>query len=149
VTDTTTTGAGPGPAPDDVVLGRYRLVDRVSDAAGSTLWRGYDTRLARPVSVRFMPLDHPTMPRLRDASVLASRVTDRRVVPILDIVEDAGCGRLVIVTEWITGTPLGQLLTTRGGEPLPPRRARPRGTGRPRGRGSRPPAGAAARRRGW
>jgi hypothetical protein len=123
VTDTTTTGAGPGPAPDDVVLGRYRLVDRVSDAAGSTLWRGYDTRLARPVSVRFMPLDHPTMPRLRDASVLASRVTDRRVVPILDIVEDAGCGRLVIVTEWITGTPLGQLLTTRGGEPLPPREA--------------------------
>ena len=123
MTDTTTRGTGRAPAPDDLVLGRYRLVDRVADSADSTLWRGHDTRLARAVSVRFMPLAAAAMPSLRDAAIAASAVTDRRVVPILDIVEDEVCGHLVIVTAWVTGTPFGEFLTARAGEPLPPREA--------------------------
>ncbi len=109
--------------PDDVLLGRYRLVDRVADSSGTTLWRGYDQRLRRAVSVRFMPLDHAGAPALRDAAVRASLVTDRRAVPVLDIVEDTTSGHLVIVTEWLVGTTLGDYLRARRGEPLPAREA--------------------------
>ena len=119
MTDTTTRGTGTEPAPDDVVLGRYRLVDRMADSAGSTLWNAYDQRLRRAVSVRLTPLGTPLAVRLRDAATLASAVTDRRVVPILDIVEDKECGCLVVVSEWVTGTPLGESLSERKGEPLP------------------------------
>ena len=52
----TRTGATPL-APDLVVLGRYRLVDRVADNGGTSLWRGVDERLRRPGAVRFMAID--------------------------------------------------------------------------------------------
>jgi serine/threonine protein kinase len=123
VTDTTTSRAGSHPCPDDVVLDRYRLVDRAGEKSESTLWRGFDQRLARPVSIRLAPLDSPIAPRLREAAVAASRVTDRRAVPILDIVDDDESGQLVIVTEWLAGTFFGEYLAARHGEPLPPREA--------------------------
>jgi hypothetical protein len=118
MTATRTSGRGSSPAPDDVILGRYRLVDRMSDSAGTTLWNGYDQRLKRAVSVRLTPRGTPRAATLRDAATLASAVTDRRVVPILDVAEDPSCNRLVVVTEWVTGTPLGESLSARGGEPL-------------------------------
>lgn len=123
MTDTTTSRTGSGPCPDDVLLGRYRLVDRVGDTAGTTVWRGYDERLRRPVSLRLAPLDSPLAPTLRTAAVDASRVTDRRAVPVLDIVDDDTVGLLVVVSEWISGTAFGDYLAARGGGPLPPREA--------------------------
>ena len=59
--------AGGYPAPDVVVLGRYRLVDKVGDTAGTSLWRGQDDRLRRPVSVRFVPARRPKASELRRA----------------------------------------------------------------------------------
>ncbi len=123
MTDTATTRAGGAPCPDDVVLGRYRLVDRVGDTAGTTVWHATDERLARAVSLRFAPLDSPVAPLLRDAAVRASRVADRRAVAVLDIVEDADSGQLVVVSEWLRGTAFGDYLAARQGEPLPPREA--------------------------
>lgn len=121
--ETRTSGAGTAPAPDDVVLGRYRLVDKVGDTSGTALWRGFDQRLQRPVSVRFVALDDPVAARLRDAALLASHVTDSRAVHVLDTVADPESGRLVIVTEWLVGTSLAEHIARRGGEPLPPREA--------------------------
>ena len=118
-----TAGQGSPPAPDEVVLGRYRLVDKVGDTAGTALWRGHDERLSRPVSVRFVRLDDPLAPALRDAALHASHVTDRRVVHVLDAVEDPACDHLVIVTEWLVGTSLAEELVRRQGEPLPAREA--------------------------
>jgi hypothetical protein len=106
-----------------VVLGRFRLVDRVGDAGGTSLWHAVDQRLRRGVGVRLMPLDHPRVDDLRTAAVEASMVTDRRAVPVLDIADDPDCGQLVIVTEWLAATPFGQLLAARGGEPLAPEEA--------------------------
>lgn len=123
MTDTATTRTGGAPCPDDVVLGRYRLVDRVGDTAGTTVWHATDERLARAVSLRFVPLDSPTAPLLRDAAVRASRVSDRRAVAVLDIVEDADSDQLVVVSEWLRGTAFGDYLAARQGEPLPPREA--------------------------
>ena len=101
------------------MLGRFRLVDRVGDGGGTSLWRAVDQRLRRAVGVRLMPLDHPRADRLRAAAMEASLVTDRRAVPVLDIADDHETGQLVIVTEWLVATPLGQLIAARGGEPLP------------------------------
>ncbi|HET7901500.1 MAG TPA: hypothetical protein VFL59_09955 [Candidatus Nanopelagicales bacterium] len=123
MTDTATTRAGGAPCPDDVVLGRYRLVDRVGDTAGTTVWHAYDERLARAVSLRFAPLDSPVAPVLREAAIHASRVPDRRAVAVLDTVDDEASGQLVVVSEWLRGTAFGDYLAARQGEPLPPREA--------------------------
>ena len=119
----TRTREGRSPAPDDVVLGRYRLVDKLADTVGTALWRGYDERLRRAVSVRFTPLDHPLAEPLHEAALRASHVTDRRTVHVLDAVADPTSGRLVVVTEWVTGTSFAARLAARRGEPLPPREA--------------------------
>lgn len=123
MTDTTTSRTGAAPCPDDVVLGRYRLVDRVGDTAGTTVWHAYDERLARAVSLRFAPLDAPVAGLLREAAISASRVPDRRAVAVLDILDDPESGQLVVVSEWLKGTAFGDYLAARGGEPLPPREA--------------------------
>jgi serine/threonine protein kinase len=123
VTDTSTARAGSNPCPDDVLLGRYRLVDRVGDTAGTTVWRSYDERLRRPVGLRLVARDSEVAAKLRTAAVDASRVTDRRAVPVLDICDDEEHDRLVVVTEWISGTAFGDYLGARRGEPLPPRDA--------------------------
>lgn len=116
--------AGPTPlAPDLVVLGRYRLVDRVADSGGTSLWRGVDDRLRRPVAVRFMGLDDALADDLKRAAAQASHVTDRRAVAVLDIDADLVTEKLVIVTEWLAGTALGDLIASRGGEPMPARQA--------------------------
>jgi len=60
---------------------------------------------------------------LRDAALRASRVTDRRAVPLLDIIEDSATGQLVIVTAWLVGTPFGDYLASRRGGRLSPREA--------------------------
>jgi hypothetical protein len=116
-----TTGSGRSPAPDLVVLGRYRLVDKVGDSAGTALWRGQDDRLRRPVSVRFARLDDPHADALRKAALQASHVTDRRAVHVLDAVADTETGCQVIVTEWLAGTSYAEQLANR--EPRSPHEA--------------------------
>ena len=113
-----TTGPGGSPVPDLVVLGRYRLVDKVGDTAGTARWRGQDDRLRRPVSVRFARLDDPRTDALRKAALRASHVSDRRAVHVLDAVADTETGCLVIVTEWLAGTSYAEKLRAR--EPITP-----------------------------
>jgi hypothetical protein len=118
-----TTGPGGSPAPDLVVLGRYRLVDKVGDSVGTALWRGQDDRLRRPVSVRFTRLDAPLADALLGAALRASHVTDRRAVHVLDAVADTETDCLVIVTEWLAGTSYAEQLAARRGEPKAPQEA--------------------------
>ena len=112
-----------GPGPDVLLLGRYRLVDKVTDDGATSFWRGVDERLRRPIGVRLMRADHDLADGLRAAARQASQVADRRAVHVLDVADDADHGLLVVVTEWLTATGLGDLLTARGGEPLPARDA--------------------------
>lgn len=115
-------GAAEALHPDLVVLGRYRLVDRVADTGGTSLWRGVDDRLRRPVAVRFMGLDADISDELRRSAASASHVTDRRAVAVLDIDQDLVTERLVVVTEWLNGNALGDLLVTHP-DPMPAREA--------------------------
>ena len=111
---------GAMPAPDTRLLDRYRLVDRVGDGAGSSVWHATDERLKRPVSVRLLPLTDHRAEELRDRAQAAARVFDRRAVPILDVVEDRSSGFLVIISEWVDAATLSEFLIARGDLAMPP-----------------------------
>ena len=108
------------PAPDTLVLDRYRLVDKVGDGAGSSVWRAFDERLKRAVGVRLLPLEDPRSGELRELAQAAARVFDRRAVPILDVVDDRARGLLVIISEWVDAATLSEFLTARGDLTMPP-----------------------------
>ena len=111
---------GAMPAPDTRLLDRYRLVDRVSDAAGSSVWRAFDERLKRPVSVRLLPLDDSRSRELRERAQVAAQVFDRRAIPIFDVIDDRTSGHLVIISEWVDSATLSEFLLARGDLTMPP-----------------------------
>ena len=112
--------SGAMPSPDTRLLDRYRLVDRVGDGAGSSVWHATDERLKRPVSVRLLPLSDDRAKELRERAQAAARVFDRRAVPILDVVEDRSSGLLIIISEWVDAATLSEFLIARGDLAMPP-----------------------------
>lgn len=92
-------------------IGRYVLEDLVAEHGGTALWRAIDPALQRPVGARLIPLDDPRIDDLRSAAQRAARVHDRRVVRVLDVVEEDGY--LAVISEWVTGQPWSDLLTDR------------------------------------
>ncbi len=91
-------------------IGRFRLEDQILGSHGQRLWRAYDERLNRMVALRLVDPADPLHDDLRAAACAAARVVDRRVVRVLDVLDYDG--NLVIVTEWVDGIPLEELLTT-------------------------------------
>jgi hypothetical protein len=104
--------------PGTRLAGRYRLEDRVSDTAGSTLWKAIDETLARPVAVLTFAPGFPRVFHVVTAARAASRMTDSRLAQVFDV-EDAG-DRAYVVLEWVGGESLDDLLTS---GPLEPGRA--------------------------
>jgi serine/threonine protein kinase len=101
--------------PGTRLAGRYRLDDRVSEAGGSTFWKATDEILARPVAVLTFA---PGFPRVHDvvtAARAASRLTDPRLTQVFDA-DDSG-ERAYVVSEWVTGETLEDLLTEGPMEP--------------------------------
>jgi len=104
--------------PGTRLAGRYRLDDRVSEAGGSTFWKATDEILARPVAVLTFA---PGFPRVHDvvtAARAASRLTDPRLTQVFDA-DDSG-ERAYVVSEWVTGETLEDLLAE---GPMEPSRA--------------------------
>src|SRR5260370_33371759 len=99
------------------LAGRYRLEDRVSDTAGTTLWKAIDETLARPVGVLTFAPGFPRVYHVVTAARAASRMTDSRLAQAFDV-EDAG-DRAYAVPEWVSGEPLGALLAAGAPEPAP------------------------------
>lgn len=101
--------------PGTRLAGRYRLDDRVSEAGGSTFWKATDEILARPVAVLTFA---PGFPRVHDvvtAARAASRLTDPRLTQVFDA-DDSG-EQAYVVSEWVTGETLEDLLGTGPMEP--------------------------------
>ncbi|RFU43631.1 hypothetical protein DZF91_00180, partial [Actinomadura logoneensis] len=100
------------------LAGRYRLEERIKDSGGSSLWKAIDEILARAVAVRTF---EPGFPRVREvvtAARAASRLTDPRLTQVFDA-DDSG-ERAYVVSEWVVGETLEQMLAK---APLEPGRA--------------------------
>lgn len=104
--------------PGTRLAGRYRLEERISDSGGSSLWKAIDEILARAVAVRTFEPGFPRVSEVVTSARAASRLTDPRLTQVFDA-DDTGESAYV-VSEWVVGEPLEQML---GKAPLEPGRA--------------------------
>ena len=104
--------------PGSVLADRYVAEDLLAQDGESESWRARDRVLSRSVVIQIMPSSSQYAAELLSAAKLASRVTDTRVLQVLDAVDD---GELTyVVREWATGDSLDVVLHQ---GPLPARRA--------------------------
>ncbi|MGW5471094.1 serine/threonine protein kinase [Streptomyces chartreusis] len=104
----------------ELVAGRYRLVDVVHRETNRVGYYGEDVETERACLLTQIGLpDDPGPDDARRATSRILRTSERigllrpgRVATVLDAVEESGS--LWIVTEWIDGTPLGELLAQQG-----------------------------------
>lgn len=104
----------------ELVAGRYRLVDVVHRETNRVSYYGEDIETAHPCLLTQVGLpDDPCPDDRRRATSRILRTSERmgllrpgRVATVLDAVEESGS--LWFVTEWIDGTPLGELLAQQG-----------------------------------
>lgn len=103
----------------DVLAGRYRLIDLLSESGGGRFWRAHDRVLERFVALHVIAQDDPRAHELIEAARTSARVLDPRILRVLDAEEEDG--RCFVVNEWGTGISLDILVTHDG--PLTPRNA--------------------------
>lgn len=102
----------------DVLAGRYRLVDLLSESGGGRFWRAHDKVLERHVALHVIAADDPRADLLQDAARRSATVLDPRILRVLDV-ERRG-EHCYVVNEWGSGTSLDIMLASNG--PLSPRR---------------------------
>lgn len=105
--------------PGDVLAGRYRLIDLLTESGGGRFWRAHDDVLERYVALHVIPEDDRRAPLLLAAARESATVLDARILRVLDA--EMADGKCFVVNEWGTGTSL-DILVTHGG-PLGPRRS--------------------------
>jgi len=105
--------------PGDVLAGRYRLVDLLTESGGGRFWRAHDRVLERHVALHVIAEDDPRAPGLLEAARRSATLLDRRILRVLDA--DTDNGLVFVVNEWGSGTSLDILVASTG--PLLPRRA--------------------------
>ena len=105
--------------PGDVLAGRYRLADLLSESGDGRFWKADDAVLGRPVAIHVLAADDPRAPHLMDAARASASVGEARLLRVLDaeVTDEIA----YVVNEWGMGTSLDNLLAASG--PLPPRRA--------------------------
>ena len=91
---------------------RYHLDVLAGEAAGSQVWQATDPVLGRQVGVRLLPSSDERAEDLREAACLAARVSDRRLIHVLDVVDVRFHDEphIAVVTEWIPGHSLAERL---------------------------------------
>ncbi|MFI5955854.1 serine/threonine-protein kinase [Cryptosporangium sp. NPDC051539] len=109
-----------------MIAGRYQIEDVVGTGAMGTVWRGYDTRLRRPVAVKEVHLpeaatdDQRTLLTRRAMAEArhAARVSHPNIVAVHDVVADRGMPCLVM--RLVEGRSLSQIVREEG--PMSPAR---------------------------
>jgi hypothetical protein len=96
--------AGPGYRFGD----RYRLEDRIGAGRGWSAWKAIDETLARPVTVCALAPGFPRIAEAVTAARQAGRLSDARLAQVFDV--DTGCDHAYVVTEWVPGDTLDDLL---------------------------------------
>ncbi|MDP9297013.1 MAG: protein kinase, partial [Actinomycetota bacterium] len=97
---------------------RYSLRDRLDRGTGEEIWRAHDDVLGREVAVALGARED--FATGVDELISAARLSDECVERILDAGTDED-GRLYVVTEFVPGETLRELMDREG--PLPPERA--------------------------
>lgn len=105
--------------PGDLLAGRYRLIDLLSESGGGRFWRAHDKVLERFVALHVIAESDPRAGGLLAAARESAKVLDPRILRVLDA--EARDGLCFVVNEWGNGTSLDILVAQAG--PLGPRRA--------------------------
>jgi hypothetical protein len=105
--------------PGDVLAGRYRLADLLSESDHGRFWLAHDSILGRPVAVHVLDADDPRAPGLMKAARASASISDQCLLRVLDAETREGIS--YVVNEWGRGTSLDILLARSG--PLSAERA--------------------------
>ena len=105
--------------PGEVLAGRYRLIDLLTESEGGRFWRARDKVLERPVAIHVIDAADPRGPALLEAARQSATVLDRRILRVLDA--ESRDGLCYVVNEWGSGISLDILVN--GSGPLGPRRS--------------------------
>jgi serine/threonine-protein kinase len=111
---------GGDPLDGALLDGRYRVAARIATGGMSTVYRGLDERLDRPVALKVMDSRYATDQQFLTRFQLEARAVARLKDPGLVAVYDQGAdaGHPFLVMELIDGGTLRELLNERG--PMPP-----------------------------
>lgn len=90
------------------LVGRYRLEERLGEAAGTTYWRAVDETLSRTVTARTLAEDSGHAERVLAAARAAAVVQDHRFLRVLDASTDGGV--IYVISEWVEARNLRTVL---------------------------------------
>ena len=105
--------------PGEVLAGRYRLIDLLTESEGGRFWRAHDRVLERHVALHVIDAEDDRAPGLLEAARRSATVLDRRILRVLDA--ETRDGICYVVNEWGSGISLDILVA--GSGPLGPRRS--------------------------
>jgi serine/threonine protein kinase len=102
----------------ELIKGRYRLIEVIGQGGMGTVWRGHDEMLDREVAIKrvLLPpdLDEEERAELSELALQEARATARLnhpgIVTIHDVINDDGAP--IIVMELLKGRPLAEILRT-------------------------------------
>ena len=90
----------------EVVLGRFRIEERIGSGGFGTVYRAWDERLQRPVAVKVIDREHGAPRVTREAQAVA-RLTHRNIAALYELASDGE--RAFLVSELIEGDTLRAL----------------------------------------
>ena len=90
---------------DELVMERFRLLERLGSGGMGTVYRGFDERLQRNVAVKVVESDHPERV-IREAQA-AARLNHPGIVTLYELGEHDG--RALLVSELVDGETLAAM----------------------------------------
>jgi WD40 repeat protein/tRNA A-37 threonylcarbamoyl transferase component Bud32 len=106
-------------APTPGCVGHYRLLEQMGSGANGTVWKAIDEQLDRVVALKIPHPHRSTADSLarfsREARVVA-RLRHPGIVTLLEVIH--WDGRPVLVSDYVEGSSLGELLTRRRLKPM-------------------------------
>jgi eukaryotic-like serine/threonine-protein kinase len=97
--------SGPGPR---VVLGRYRLEQRLGAGGFGVVWHAWDERLEREVAVKAIPRERGGGERVEREALASARLNHPAIVGIYELASDED--DIYLVSELVRGRTLAELL---------------------------------------